>query len=724
MLYQMYTGKCPYEGAEIDDILMTMKKEPPSEIISKMVLTDENAKESDFLQFRDLLSTLLILEPENRPTIEQVFKHEFWHGKLKLDDEKQLDLTANRPLLSKISAKEPTVRSVDTNRSIDSNKTLTNSMLCDESTKFTEKPDLKRQKTELLKSLNSRRASRTNLSESSVSIIESASMPRQSITRISILDDQTITAENAPQESSILETVPNKTRTFSASVPKTPESECDESEDCTAADLLVHKSEQPNVEGFLQRNRKDTLTKYEMRNLPQNLTEIEIDNIDSEATWRTVFSDIQKILTEQNNKIQIGCLGWLCAEITKVPEFSRQFWLQTPFVSFCCKSLRSSNEHRGRYARLISTAALVAEKRIDFENGTVEKNFRDVLLALSDTLREQFSRQGKQKLQVLPALGQLLIIAARHDDQDIQTDRPKSSKIDQSSSVLCPPPCFSLIIRCLSPGEESQVQSVAAQIIEIHSFISSRSRFSHSGIEAGLALWSMASRSSSDSVKSVALSALAQVCYRSPQQAVSIMEKVGLPKIFDFLIAAPHKSQPFLLTIIGVVFLPNIRSSTRAMANRICQHRDIHQKIIRLADSPSSLVRSKAFLCMEMILQQQPDFLLSYCKLKFVALVEREWKRLGCTDLKGAKKTYPFLCLKLLIDHANRLVPHIVYTSCDALAETCQRKHPTTGQLKILKEKLPELSVLPHLLSSSVFRPNLLTDDFLEGISKLGNWYI
>lgn len=208
--------------------------------------------------------------------------------------------------------------------------------------------------------------------------------------------------------------------------------------------------------------------------------------------------------------------------------------------------------------------------------------------------------------QVLPALGQLLIIAARHDDTETPADtsnRPKSSKIDQSSSVLCPPPCFSLVIRCLSPGEENQVQSVAAQIIEIHSFISSRSRFSHSGIEAGLALWSMASRASSDAVKSVGLSALAQVCYRSPQQAVSIMEKVGLQKIFDFLISSPHKSQPFLLTIIGVVFLPNIRSSTRAMANRICQHRDIHQKIIRLADSPSSLVRSKAFLCMEMILQ-------------------------------------------------------------------------------------------------------------------------
>ena len=132
---------------------------------------------------------------------------------------------------------------------------------------------------------------------------------------------------------------------------------------------------------------------------------------------------------------------------------------------------------------------------------------------------------------------------------------------------------------------------------------------------------------------------LAQVCFRCPQQAASIMEKVGLPKIFDQLFAAPPKAQSYLLTMIGVVFLPNIRSSTRAMANRICQHREIHQKIVRLADSPVSIVRSKAFILIELVLQQQPDYLLQYCKLKFVAQVEREWKRLGITDINNPNRS-------------------------------------------------------------------------------------
>lgn len=363
VLYQMYSGKCPYQGGEIDDILMAMKKEPPAELISKMALIDENSKLDDFVLFRDLLSKLLVMEPEKRPTIEQVFKHEFWNGKLKLDNEINNDESGKSPnkapTPSKMSDKEPTIRnSLDTNHSFDSNKTLTNSMLNCESENCAKKPSeiqpdasLKRQKTELLRSLNSRRASRTNMSETcSLSIKESSSMPLQSVTRMSSAmdgDAHDMTQEkNENPSSSILETVPNKKRTFSASVPKTPSASDflvdlgDEGDEYTTASLLVHKSEHPNVDGFLHRNRKDTLTKYEMRNLPQNLTEIEIDNIDSDDTWRALFSDIQKILTEQNNKIQIGALGWMCAEITKVREFSRQFWLATSFVTFCCKALR------------------------------------------------------------------------------------------------------------------------------------------------------------------------------------------------------------------------------------------------------------------------------------------------------------------------------------------------------------------------------------------------
>ena len=42
--------------------------------------------------------------------------------------------------------------------------------------------------------------------------------------------------------------------------------------------------------------------------------------------------------------------------------------------------------------------------------------------------------------------------------------------------------------------------------------------------------------------------------------------------------------------------------------------------------------------------------------------------------------------------------------------------------MKILKEKLPELQVLPHLISSNTFRQKILDAEFLEGISSLAKY--
>ena len=67
-------------------------------------------------------------EPERRFTIEEVFQHPFWNGKLKLDNDTPGDKVSGN-VLSKMSEKEPTVRSVDTAKSFDSNRTLTESMM-------------------------------------------------------------------------------------------------------------------------------------------------------------------------------------------------------------------------------------------------------------------------------------------------------------------------------------------------------------------------------------------------------------------------------------------------------------------------------------------------------------------------------------------------------------------------------------------------------------------
>ena len=52
------------------------------------------------------------------------------------------------------------------------------------------------------------------------------------------------------------------------------------------------KKEFPQVDTFLGRNRKDSLTKYETRNLPQFLVEKDVNDCDDDAEWKIFFGMI------------------------------------------------------------------------------------------------------------------------------------------------------------------------------------------------------------------------------------------------------------------------------------------------------------------------------------------------------------------------------------------------------------------------------------------------
>ena len=62
-----------------------------------------------------------------------------------------------------------------------------------------------------------------------------------------------------------------------------------------------------------------------------------------------------------------------------------------------------------------------------------------------------------------------------------------------------------------SSNEENAVQLLAAQIIELHAYISPRSRFAQSGVDAGWSLWKMATTTNVENLKISALSALAEI---------------------------------------------------------------------------------------------------------------------------------------------------------------------------------------------------------------------
>ena len=55
---------------------------------------------------------------------------------------------------------------------------------------------------------------------------------------------------------------------------------------------MIPSKEFPQVDSFLGRNRKDSLTKYETRNLPQFLVEKDVNACDDDAEWKIFFGMI------------------------------------------------------------------------------------------------------------------------------------------------------------------------------------------------------------------------------------------------------------------------------------------------------------------------------------------------------------------------------------------------------------------------------------------------
>ena len=190
--------------------------------------------------------------------------------------------------------------------------------------------NLARQKTKVLQSVNSRQGQRTDQPENQESLHlnqSKASITLTGATNQSTMSSAVFRPKSAqlPQVSmSVMTDIENEPETEKGKFPKqnrtysTAHSEAsmgDDFEEKTPQQLLIHpsgpvsrtkiilgrsiwdrpvipKKEFPQVDSFLGRNRKDSLTKYETRNLPQFLVEKDVNDCDDDAEWKIFFGMI------------------------------------------------------------------------------------------------------------------------------------------------------------------------------------------------------------------------------------------------------------------------------------------------------------------------------------------------------------------------------------------------------------------------------------------------
>uniref|UniRef100_A0A8C6QQZ1 non-specific serine/threonine protein kinase n=1 Tax=Nannospalax galili TaxID=1026970 RepID=A0A8C6QQZ1_NANGA len=297
----------------------------------------------------------------------------------------------------------------------------------------------------------------------------------------------------------------------------------------------------------------------------------------------------------------------------------------------------------------------------------------EAITLLTELIRENF-RNSKLKQCLLPTLGELIYLVATQEEK----------KQHPRECWAIPLAAYTVIMRCLREGEELVVNHMAAKIIEnVCTTFSAQAQGFITG-EIGPVLWYLFRHSTVDSLRITAISALCRITRQSPAAFQNVMEKVGLNSVIGSLASATCKVQHCMLTLFAAM-----------LSCRIHLQRLIQEKVYTCCGWLTVRVSLHCALC------------------RLVMYIERDSRKTSPDKEPPSGSEYLSRCLDLLIHHIVQEPPLILGDILNALANVSGRKHPSTVQGKQLKVCLPMMPVVLHLVMSQVFRPQVVTEEFL-----------
>ncbi|XP_059124901.1 serine/threonine-protein kinase ULK4 isoform X3 [Peromyscus eremicus] len=390
------------------------------------------------------------------------------------------------------------------------------------------------------------------------------------------------------------------------------------------------------------------------------------------------------------SRAKLNLLCYLCVVATHKEVATRL--LHSPLFQLLIQHLRIAPnwDIRSKVARVIG---LLASHTTELQENVP---VIEAITLLTELIRENF-RSSKLKQCLLPSLGQLIYLVATQEEK----------KQHSRDCWAVPLAAYTVLMRCLREGEERVVNHMAAKIIEnVCTTLSAQAQGFITG-EVGPVLWHLFRHSTMDSLRITAISALCRITRQSPAAFQNVIEKVGLNAVISSLASAICKVQQYMLTLFTAMLSCGIH------LQRLIQEKDFVSTVIRLLDSPSAAIRAKAFLVLLHVLIHNRDMLLLSCQARLVMYIERDSRKTSPgKELQGGSE-YLARCLDLLIQHMVQEPPRILGDILNALANVSGRKHPSTVQGKQLKMCLPMMPVVLHLVMSQVFRPQVVTEEFL-----------
>uniref|UniRef100_A0A2K5ZX75 Serine/threonine-protein kinase ULK4 n=1 Tax=Mandrillus leucophaeus TaxID=9568 RepID=A0A2K5ZX75_MANLE len=390
------------------------------------------------------------------------------------------------------------------------------------------------------------------------------------------------------------------------------------------------------------------------------------------------------------SRAKLNLLCYLCV-VAGHQEVATRL-LHSPLFQLLIQHLRIAPnwDIRAKVARVIG---LLASHTTELQENTPVV---EAIVLLTELIRENF-RNSKLKQCLLPTLGELIYLVATQEGK----------KKNPRECWAVPLAAYTVLMRCLREGEERVVNHMAAKIIEnVCTTFSAQAQGFITG-EIGPILWYLFRHSTADSLRITAVSALCRITRHSPTAFQNVIEKVGLNSVINSLASAICKVQQYMLTLFTAMLSCGIH------LQRLIQEKDFVSTVIRLLDSPSTYIRAKAFLVLLYILIYNREMLLLSCQARLVMYIERDSRKTTPGKEQQSGNEYLSKCLDLLICHIVQELPRILGDILNALANVSGRKHPSTVQVKQLKMCLPLMPIVLHLVTSQVFRPQVVTEEFL-----------
>uniref|UniRef100_A0A8B9BZM4 Unc-51 like kinase 4 n=1 Tax=Anser brachyrhynchus TaxID=132585 RepID=A0A8B9BZM4_9AVES len=675
LLYEMFSGRPPFFSDNFSELIEKILYEDPLP-----PRPEGSASQKPSAEFISLLDGLLQKDPQKRLNWTDLLQHPFWKGSLGHLDGDSAD--SQGPSLSN----EDTVSSVSwsTKEPEEAYKNLSSSTadikLQSNSFKTVENPTELRPKNAV-----------DGESNESIFLLSSRPTPRTSIT-VEVSDVTTAPIQNSHQRDSCLTKDKNR---------------CSSQQDIesTLKELIYTESDlivTPIIDN--PKIMKQVPVRFDLKTLSIPAYSAEKLSSMKDMDWNDFLQQVSSLLdsTEKNAgaaRSKLNLLYYLCTVAVHKEVASRL--INSQLFPVLIQQLRAAAnwDIRAKVARVIALLALhTSELR---ENVPVS----EAIVLLTELIRENF-RNSKLKQCFLPALGELLYLVASEEEKK---EHPREW-------LVVPSAAYTVLMRCLREGEDRVVNHLAAKIIEnVCTTLSCYAQGFITG-EIGPVLWYLFTHSTVDSLKITAISALCRITRCSPSAFQSVIEKVGLTAVLNSLATGICKIQQYMLTMFSAMLSCGIH------LQRLIQEKEFVTTITRLFESPSTFIRAKAFLVLLQVLINNREMLLLSCQARLVMYIERDSRKTTPGKEQQSGNEYLSKCLDLLIYHIVWELPGILGDILNALTNVSGRKHPSTLQAKQLKMCLPMMPVVLHLVTSQVFRPKIVTEEFLFNYGTLLNF--